>query len=164
MAKKRKNLSVSDLEHLLHQRVSQLETLVEKRKKLLVEFEALDQEFQRLAGTSLGTIGTTTRSKVVAKPKRKRRRARNAVSLISVVKQVLSKNKKGLSPRTSPFACSWNKYLLFQPYISLSFRKINATKYMGLACFLIKINYLYISCSYIKIKVIVYKNLKFLKK
>ncbi len=52
MAKKRKNLSVSDLEQLLHQRVSQLETLVEKRKKLLAEFEALDQEFQRLAGTS----------------------------------------------------------------------------------------------------------------
>lgn len=101
MAKKRKNLSVSDLEQLLHQRVSQLETLVEKRKKLLAEFEALDQEFQRLAGTSLGTVGKTTgrstRSKVVAKPKRKRRRARNAVSLTSVVQQILSKNKKGLS-------------------------------------------------------------------
>ncbi len=101
MAKKRKNLSVSDLEQLLEQRFTQLESLVEKRKKLLADFAALNQEFEQLAGGAAGGAkGKSAAASAInatSKPKRKRRRARNSVSLASAVKEVLSKNKKGLS-------------------------------------------------------------------
>lgn len=99
MAKKKKNLSVIDLENLLQQRVSQLESLIEKRKALQAQIADLDTEIQSVGGTvsERGTRGPS-RSKLVAKPKRgRRRRARNAVSLNSVVGEVLAKNKKGLS-------------------------------------------------------------------
>ena len=94
MAKKRKNLSINDLESMLQQRFSQLETLIEKRKDLQEQIAELDREIQRVDGS---TRGRGAKSKIVAKPKRRRRRARNSVSLHEVVSTVLSKNKKGLS-------------------------------------------------------------------
>ena len=96
MAKKKKNLSVTDLEKLLQMRMSQLEALIEKRRKLQEQIAQLDREIQSVDGS--GTAPSrASRSKVVAKPKRKRRRARNTVSLNSVVATVLAKHKKGLS-------------------------------------------------------------------
>ena len=94
----KKNLSVIDLENLLQQRVAQLDSLIEKRKKLQDQIAELDGEILGVEGSVKGRGARgTSRSKVVAKPKRRRRRARNDVSLNSVVATVLGKSKKGLS-------------------------------------------------------------------
>jgi cell division septum initiation protein DivIVA len=95
MAKKKKNLSVTDLENLLQQRMTQLETLIEKRRNLQDQIAQLDREIHSVNGSGAGP-SRVSKSKVVAKPKRKRRRARNSVSLTSVVATVLAKHKKGL--------------------------------------------------------------------
>lgn len=95
MAKRKKNLSVTDLEQMLQQKMSQLEILIERRKKLQEQVAGLDAEIQSVAGIS--GRASAPKIKLVAKPKRMRRRSKNKISLSSVVREVLGKNKKGLT-------------------------------------------------------------------
>lgn len=124
-----------DLENLLQQRVSQLESLIERRKQLQEEIAELDTEIQSVGGAGQGGTGRgASRSKIVAKPKRRRRRrrARNEVPLNEVVKSVLGKNKKGMATPDIESAVLKTGYKTtsknFRPMIYQTLSKMKETK------------------------------------
>ena len=83
MAKDTTPLSLADLEKLMAERQAQVETLLHKREQLVGEIEMLDLEIKDfLTGGSGGRRG---------------KRPKNAAPLRTVMLEVLSANKKGLS-------------------------------------------------------------------
>lgn len=84
MAKDTTTLSLADLEKLIVERQSQVETLVKRREQLQAEIEQLDAEIQDCLAT-----GSVRR--------RGGKRPKNTASLRTVMLEVLAKNKKGLS-------------------------------------------------------------------
>lgn len=80
-----KTLSLADLEKLVEERRASVEALLKKRELLSESIEKLDAEIQDFL--------TTGRSR----RRGSRKRAKNESSLRTVVLEVLTKNKKGLS-------------------------------------------------------------------
>lgn len=74
--------SIADLERQLEERRKQVHDLCRQRDKVKQELDRLDSELQGIM--SGGTVRRTSRAK-------------NAVSLRSLIPQILRKNKKGLS-------------------------------------------------------------------
>jgi len=98
MAKRRKRRTSDNLDQVLQGHVDQLESLISRRRSLQEEIATLDEEIRSVAGSfGGGSPRSAGKSKVVAKPKGRRRRAKNKVSLNDAVEAVLSKSKKGLS-------------------------------------------------------------------
>ncbi len=83
MAKDTTSLSLADLEKLMAERQAQVEVLLKKREQLVGDIESLDLEIKDfLTGGGGGRRG---------------KRPKNAAPLRTVMLEVLSANKKGLS-------------------------------------------------------------------
>jgi hypothetical protein len=85
MPKDPSKLSLSDLEKLIDDRQTHLETLVRKREQLVADLEGYDLQIQEFMKT--GRISQRTG----------RKRARNEQPLRAVMMEILGRNKKGLS-------------------------------------------------------------------
>lgn len=87
MSRAQVSYSVAELEKILDERKGQLQDLAKRRDQAQKELDKIDSEIQDLVGPG-GTIG---------KFRRRRRRVKNDMSLRSVVKEILGKNKKGFT-------------------------------------------------------------------
>jgi len=97
MAKKRKNLSISDLEGMLEQRLSHLTNLIERRKDLQDQISNLDREIQAVGGGAGAAPKAKVGLKVGVKKKVRRRRPKNQAALPTVVRETLAAHKDGLT-------------------------------------------------------------------
>lgn len=79
--------SIADLERLLDEKKARLQNLVQERDRLQKELDKLDAQIQGAASVD----GPLTRRSG------RKRRLKNEMSLKAVIKEVLAKNKKGLS-------------------------------------------------------------------
>ncbi|MDB5348506.1 MAG: hypothetical protein JWP89_6883 [Schlesneria sp.] len=79
--------SIADLERLLDEKKARLQSLVQERDRLQKELDKLDAQIQGAASVD----GPLTRRSS------RKRRLKNEMSLKAVIKEVLAKNKKGLS-------------------------------------------------------------------
>src|SRR5947209_14915802 len=82
----RASLTISQLERLLRKRRSDLASLMRERGQLAKRLAAVDGRIRALSGGELGGLGTTRSG-----------RARNAMSLVATMSEVLSKAGKPLN-------------------------------------------------------------------
>lgn len=84
MSKVASDMSVAQLEKLLHARKSQLDSLTKQRERLQKELDRVEKKINSIEGSSVMR-------------RRPSRRPRNEKSLHSLVTELLTKNKKGYS-------------------------------------------------------------------
>lgn len=89
MVKGVSGLSVAELERILSNRKSKLDTLTKKKTKLQKDLTRVEEEITQLVGRQ-SAVAAGGRRKVLKRPK-------NAKPLSQFVTEILSKNKKGLT-------------------------------------------------------------------